>query len=83
MPDFKRPENSTAVFAPAGTPRPVLNQIGKEVARVLDLADIKERLQGMGYVPAPTTPAELDRILREQIETLSRLITDTGLRPKP
>jgi tripartite-type tricarboxylate transporter receptor subunit TctC len=82
MPDFKRPENSTGAFAPAGTPRPILGQIGKEVARVLDLADIKERLLGMGYVPAPTTPEELDRIHREQIETIARVSRDIGLRPK-
>lgn len=82
LPDFKRPENSTGLFAPAGTPRPILNQIANEVARVLDLPDIKERLQGIGYVPAPTTPEELDRIHREQIATLSRLSRDAGLRPK-
>jgi tripartite-type tricarboxylate transporter receptor subunit TctC len=82
MPEFKRPENSTGMFAPAGTPRPILNQISKEVARILDLPDIKERLQGMGYVPAPTTPDELDKIHREQIETLSRLGRDAGLRPR-
>ena len=82
MPDFKQPETSTALVAPAGTPRPILNQISKEVARVLDLADIKERLQGMGYIPAPTTPEELDKILRAQIETLSKLGRDAGLRPK-
>jgi tripartite-type tricarboxylate transporter receptor subunit TctC len=82
LPDFKRPENSTALVAPAGTPRPILNQISKDVARILDLADIKERLQGMGYVPAPTRPEELDKILREQLATLSRLINDAGLRPK-
>jgi len=82
MPDFKRPENSTGAFAPAGTPRPILGQIGKEVARVLDLAEIKERLLGMGYVPAPTTPEELDRIHREQIETIARVSRDIGLRPK-
>ncbi len=82
MPDFKRPENSTALFAPAGTPRPILNQISKEVAHILDLADIKERLHRMGYVPAPTTPEELDKILREQIETISRVSRDLGLRPR-
>jgi tripartite-type tricarboxylate transporter receptor subunit TctC len=82
MPDFKRPENSTAMFAPAGTPRPILNQIAREVGRILELPDIKERLQGMGYVPAPTTPEEMDRILRGQIETLSRLGRDAGLRPR-
>ena len=82
LPDFKRPENSTAVLAPAGTPRTILNQISKEVARILDLTDIKERLQRMGYIPAPTRPEELDKILREQIETLSKLVSDVGLRPK-
>jgi tripartite-type tricarboxylate transporter receptor subunit TctC len=82
MPAFKKPEYSTAVFAPAGTPRPILNQISKEVARILDLADIKERLQSMGYIAAPSTPEELDKIVREQIETLSKLGRDAGLRPK-
>ncbi len=82
LPEFKRPENSTALLAPAGTPRPILNQISKEVARILDLPDIKERLQGMGYVSAPSTPEELDKILREQIETLSKVVRDAGLRPR-
>ena len=82
MPDFKRPENSTGLFAPAGTPRPILNQISKDVARVLELPDIKERLQGMGYIAAPSTPEELDKIHREQIETISRVSREAGLRPK-
>ena len=82
MPDFKRPENSTGLLAPAGTPRPILVQISKDLARVLDLPDIKERLQGMGYFSAPSTPEEFDAILRSQIETLSRVARDTGLRPR-
>jgi tripartite-type tricarboxylate transporter receptor subunit TctC len=82
FPDFKRPENSTGILAPAGTPRPVLVQISKDVARVLELPDVKDRLQGMGYFTAPSTPEEFDTILRAQIETLSRVATDAGLRPK-
>lgn len=82
LPDFKRPETSGGLLAPAGTPRPILNQISKEVARILDLADIKKRLQSMGFVPAPTTPEEYDKILRAQIETLSKLVIDARLRAK-
>ena len=82
FPDFKRPENSTGLLAPAGTPRPILAQISKDVARVLDLPDMKERLQGMGYFSAPSTPSEFDDILRTQIETLSKVVRDAGLRPK-
>lgn len=82
LPDFKRPETSGGLLAPAGTPRFILNQISKEVARILDLPDIKERLQAMGVVPAPATPEEYDKILRSQIETLSKVVIDAGLRPK-
>jgi tripartite-type tricarboxylate transporter receptor subunit TctC len=82
LPTFKRPDSSTAMLAPAGTPRPVLAQISKDVAYVLDLPDVKERLQGMGYFTAPTTPEEFDGILRTQIETLSKVVREAGLRPK-
>jgi tripartite-type tricarboxylate transporter receptor subunit TctC len=82
LPDFKRPDVSTGVLAPAGTPRPILNQINKELARVLDLPDIKERLQAAGFVPAPSTPQEYDTILRGQIEALSKLAQAAGLRAK-
>ena len=79
MPEFKRPEATNGLLAPAKTPRLILNQISKEVARFLDLPDIKERLQSMGYHLAPSTPEEYDKILREQIETLSRVVR--GRRP--
>jgi len=82
FPDFKRPENSTGLLAPAATPRSIRVQISRDVARVLDLPEMKEWLQGVGYFSAPSTPEEFDSILRAQIETLSRVVTDAGLRPK-
>ena len=54
--EFKRPEISHGLLAPAGTPRTVLHLISKEVARVLALPDIKERLQAISFVTTPTTP---------------------------
>ena len=82
LPDFKKPETSTGLLAPAKTPRPILNQISKEAARILDLPDIKERMQAIGYVAAPSTPEEYDKIRRGQIEAVSKLVRDAGLRPK-
>lgn len=79
LPDFGR-DGSHALFAPAGTPRPVLHQISREVARVLDLAEVKNRLHAMGFHLAPTTPEEHDRILREQIETFSEVAKRIGLK---
>jgi tripartite-type tricarboxylate transporter receptor subunit TctC len=82
LPEFKRSESSGGLLAPAGTPGPILNQISKEVARILDLPDIQEWLNATGYVPAPTTPQEYDKILRGQHEILSRLVVDIGLKAK-
>ncbi|OGA06089.1 MAG: hypothetical protein A2W68_17045 [Betaproteobacteria bacterium RIFCSPLOWO2_02_64_14] len=82
LPEFRRSETSIGLLAPAKTPPPILNQISKEVARILDLPAIKEQLQGIGIVPVPTTPEEYDKIFRAQIEILSKLVRDAGLRPK-
>lgn len=79
LPGYAR-HDPNGMPAPARTPRPILNQIGKEVASVLALPDVKERLQAIGFVPAPTTPEEYDKILRDQIETLSKVAKDAGLR---
>lgn len=83
LPEFKNQVVlGTGILAPAGTPRPILNQISKEVARVLDLPDIRARLQAIGIVPAPSTPEEHDKLLRENIEYLTRLVREAGLKPK-
>ena len=81
LPGFER-DATHGLLAPAKTPRPILNQISREVARILDLPDVKERMQAMGFVPAPTTPEEYDRILRGLIETFTRVARDAGLRAR-
>ncbi len=80
--EFKRPEISHGLLAPAGTPRTVLHLISKEVARVLALPDIKERLQAISFVTTPTAPEVYDQILRDQLETTAKLVNDLGMRPR-
>ena len=80
--EFKRPETSHGLLAPAGTPRAILDRISKEVAHILGLPDVRERTQAIGYVLEPSTPEEYNQILRDQIQTLTKLVKDAGLRPK-
>ena len=58
-----------------------MHQISKEVARILELPDIKERFLSLGLTPAFSTPDELDKSLREQIAMFSVVVKDIGLRP--
>lgn len=79
VPGFTR-DAAFGLYAPAGTPGPIKRLISQEIARILDLPDIKERLQGMGFAAASSTPDELDKILREQVEMFSILAKSIGLR---
>jgi tripartite-type tricarboxylate transporter receptor subunit TctC len=81
LPGYKR-DGSHVMLAPAGTPRPVLERISSEVRRIFDLPDVKERLGNFDYLLVPSTPAEMDKILRADIQTFSEVIAQAGLRPK-
>ena len=50
LPGYKR-DGSHVMLAPAGTPRPILNQISNEVRRIFELPDVKERLKNFDYSP--------------------------------
>ena len=81
LPGFGR-DGSHSLLAPAGTPQPIRERISKEVARIFALPEVRERLEAIAYHPAPTTPAEHDRILRDQIKTFSEVATRVGLKKK-
>jgi tripartite-type tricarboxylate transporter receptor subunit TctC len=81
LPGYKR-DGSHVMLAPAGTPRPILHKISQEVRRIFELPDVKERLKNYDYFLHPTTPEELDAILRADIATFSEVVTLAGLRAK-
>jgi tripartite-type tricarboxylate transporter receptor subunit TctC len=51
------------VFAPAGTPKPVVDKVAAEIKRILDLPDVKEKLAEIGAVAAPMTPDDFVKFI--------------------
>ena len=80
-PDFER-DAAHALMAPGRTPTPIVRQISKDVARVLEMPDVKQRMYAMSFDVAPTTPEECDQIVRKQIEIFTRVAKIVGLFPK-
>ena len=78
LPGYER-DAAHALVAPARTPRPVLNQISRDVARVLEMRDVKEHMQAIGFEAASTTPEEYDRIIRTQMEIFAKVAKAAGL----
>jgi tripartite-type tricarboxylate transporter receptor subunit TctC len=44
------------ILAPAGTPRPIIDKLAAEIARIMALPDIREKLASMGVEPYVTAP---------------------------
>ncbi len=79
LPGYQR-DGSYVLMASAKTPRPLLNQHAQEVSRVLVLPEVKGQLRMMGFVPMASTPEALDKILRAEIDTFTRVAEQIGLR---
>ncbi len=66
------------MLAPRATPKPVLDQISKEVARILDLPDVRKTFQTQGAVAKPSTPEQFDAFIRAEITKLAKVIKAAG-----
>jgi len=73
-------ESWVGLSAPAKTPKAVLNQLSNEVARILNLPDIKERMQSEGVAPKSSTPEDFARFTRAEIEKLGKVVKASGAR---
>ena len=67
------------MFAPAKTPRTVINQISQEVARVLNIPDIKDKISSRGAVVKPSTPEEFDKFVRAEVEKITKVMKAGGV----
>jgi tripartite-type tricarboxylate transporter receptor subunit TctC len=66
------------VWAPAKTPRKTVTAISREIGRILDLPDVKERIVSQGATPKASTPMELDRLVRVEVETRGKVLKAAG-----
>jgi tripartite-type tricarboxylate transporter receptor subunit TctC len=55
------------IMAPAGTPAPVVAKLHAELARILNLPDVQERMAALGATVVAAGPAEFATFLREEI----------------
>jgi tripartite-type tricarboxylate transporter receptor subunit TctC len=78
LPGYER-DAAHALIAPARTPDAIVKQISLDVARVLDMPDVKERFASIAFELAPTTPDEYDRIIRKQMEIFARVAKQAGI----
>ena len=69
------------IFAPAKTPRAIVNKMAAEVARILKLPDVAEKIHATGAVPRSTTPQGFDKLVHEEIIMRRKVFKAAGVKP--
>jgi tripartite-type tricarboxylate transporter receptor subunit TctC len=67
-------EGWNGLFAPAKTPRDIIDRLQREVAAAVRHPDVVKKLADLGAEPVGSTPAEQDAVLRKQMEQFRPII---------
>ena len=79
LPDYEV-DSWIAMFAPAKTPRSVIARMQKELARVVQLPDIRAKLIEQTADPVASSPEELDRVVKTELKKWAEVIRAAKIR---
>ena len=68
------------LFVPSKTPRHVVTTLNKEIARIMALPDVRERLTSQGIDPATSTPEELGRVVQNERKVWSKVLKEANIK---
>jgi tripartite-type tricarboxylate transporter receptor subunit TctC len=71
----------TAIFAPAGTPKDIVERIAAETGKAMQHPDVLGRYGELGIVGVGSSPQELDRFWRAQLDYLGKIVKDANIKP--
>ncbi len=68
----------SGLFAPKGTPQPVVDKLSAEVQRILKLPDVREKLAALGAEPVGSTQAEFTAHVKKEIDKWAKVVKTSG-----
>jgi tripartite-type tricarboxylate transporter receptor subunit TctC len=71
-----------ALFAPAGTPAPIIDQLVAETHRIAGLQDVREKLVPLGYEVVTNTPQELRAAIAAETAKWGKVVREAGIKPE-
>ncbi len=71
-----------ALFAPVGTPKPIVERLNAEVTKVLQLPEIRVRLLDLGAEPSPMPVVEFTAWVQQEVNKWTRLVREAGIQPE-
>ena len=69
-----------SILTPAGTPPDIVARLSAELAKVMALPEVRDRLVTQGFEPGHAGPAQLGATIRRDLAKWQKFISDTGLK---
>lgn len=66
------------VLAPAGTPRPVIEQLNQALKKALALPEVKDKFSAQGFAASWTSPEQFRTFLKDEVEKWRRTVKASG-----
>ena len=66
------------VFAPAGTPAPIVQKLSTAIAAFVKQEDVRKQMAVLGVEPVGSTPEAFDKVLRADIVRWAKVVQDSG-----
>jgi len=70
------------LLVPAGTPREIIDVLHREIARIIALPDVKERLPALGFEAVGSTPEEFAARIKVETEIWGKVIRAANIKPE-
>jgi tripartite-type tricarboxylate transporter receptor subunit TctC len=67
-----------ALWAPAGTPRPIINRMQQEVAKALATKELQDVWKGLGAEPGGQSPEEFTKLVNSEVTKWAKVVKDSG-----
>lgn len=71
----------TAVLGPKALPKDIVARWNREIDRILQLSDVKERMAGAGTEPAGDSPERFREVLKRDVEKWQKVVKIAGIKP--
>jgi tripartite-type tricarboxylate transporter receptor subunit TctC len=68
------------VLVPAGTPEPVIDLLYREIVKIEQMADVRERFAALGFELVAGTPAQFAAVIRDDIAKWGKVIREANIR---
>jgi tripartite-type tricarboxylate transporter receptor subunit TctC len=68
------------IFVPAGTPKPIVDKLHEEALKILQTAEMQERLKGLGMQGSNMTVAQVTEFQKNEVEKWAQVVKAANIK---